>query len=199
MTNSKNYRGGARQGAGRKAAFGEPTTTLRIPVSARPVISAFLDILKTLGANQGPPLPADAWLPAHDAPKLELPVGLSKVSAGFPSPAEDFKDRELDINEFLISRPKSTAFFQVDGPSVQEFGIYDGDFVVVDRSKNPQSGQIVVAFVNGERLVKKYHITSDGRVFLVAGHPSFKPLEIKEGMELEVWGVVVGKFGKVPF
>lgn len=144
-------------------------------------------------------MPADAWLPALQAPKLELPVGLSKVSAGFPSPAEDFKDRELDINEFLIARPKSTAFFQVDGPSVQEFGIYDGDFVVVDRSKNPQSGQIVVAFVNGERLVKKYHVTSDGRVFLVAGHPSFKPLEITEGMELEVWGVVVGKFGKVPF
>ena len=105
---------------------------------------------------------------------MELPVGLSKVSAGFPSPAEDFKDRELDINEFLIARPKSTAFFQVDGPSVQEFGIYDGDFVVVDRSKNPKSGQIVVAFVNGERLVKKYHVTSDGKVFLVAGHPDFK-------------------------
>ncbi len=144
-------------------------------------------------------MPADAWLPALQAPKLELPVGLSKVSAGFPSPVEDFKDRELDINEFLIARPKSTVFFQVDGPSVQEFGIYDGDFVVVDRSKNPQSGQIVVAFVNGERLVKKYHVTSDGHVFLVADHPSFKPLEITEGMELEVWGVVVGKFGKVPF
>ena len=53
--------------------------------------------------------------------------------------------------------------------------------------------------MNGERLVKKYHVTSDGRVLLVAGHPSFKPLEITEGMELEVWGVVVGKFGKVPF
>lgn len=199
MTNSKDQRGGARPGAGRKAAFGEPTTTLRVPQSAKPAISAYLDALKTPAANQGLPLPAEAWLPALQAPKLELPVGLSKVSAGFPSPAEDFKDRELDINEFLIARPKSTAFFQVDGPSVQEFGIYDGDFVVVDRSKNPQSGQIVVAFVNGERLVKKYHVTSDGRVFLVAGHPSFKPLEITEGMELEVWGVVVGKFGKVPF
>lgn len=199
MTNSKDQRGGARQGAGRKAAFGEPTSTLRVPVSAKPVISAFLDALKTPAANQGPTLPADAWLPAQDPPKLELPVGLSKVSAGFPSPAEDFKDRELDINDFLISRPKSTVFFQVDGPSVQEFGIYDGDFVVVDRSKNPQSGQIVVAFVNGERLVKKYHVSGEGRVFLVAGHPGYKPLEIKEGMELEVWGVVVGKFGKVPF
>ena len=199
MTNSKDHRGGARPGAGRKAAFGEPTTTLRVPVSAKPAISTFLDGLKSSAANQPSPLPAEAWLPAQDPPKLELPVGLSKVSAGFPSPAEDFKDRELDINDFLISRPKSTVFFQVDGPSVQEFGIYDGDFVVVDRSKNPQSGQIVVAFVNGERLVKKYHVSGDGRVFLVAGHPGYKPLEIKEGMELEVWGVVVGKFGKVPF
>jgi DNA polymerase V len=199
VTNSKNHRGGARLGAGRKAAFGEPTTTVRVTISAKPGISAYLDALKIPAANQGPLLPADAWLPAMDAPKLELPVGLSKVSAGFPSPAEDFKDRELDINEFLISRPKSTVFFQVDGPSVQEFGIYDGDFVVVDRSKNPQSGQIVVAFVNGERLVKKYHVAGDGRVFLVAGHPDYKPLEIKEGMELEVWGVVVGKFGKVSF
>ena len=120
---NKKLKGGKRPGAGRKATFGEPTTTLRVPVSARPAITAFLDALKTPAANQGPPLPADAWLPDMDAPKLELPVGLSKVSAGFPSPAEDFKDRELDINEFLIARPKSTVFFQVDGPSVQEFGL----------------------------------------------------------------------------
>ncbi len=199
MTNSKEQRGGARPGAGRKAAFGEATTTLRVPESAKPAIRELLASFKSRAANQAPQLPAEAWLPALDAPKLELPVGLSKVSAGFPSPAEDFKDRELDINEFLIARPKSTVFFQVDGPSVQEFGIHDGDFVVVDRSKNPQSGQIVVAFVNGERLVKKYHVAGDGRVFLVAGHPDFKPLEIREGTELEIWGVVVGKFGKVSF
>lgn len=199
MTNSKEQRGGARPGAGRKAAFGEPTTTLRVPESVKPAIQALLQSFKSRAANQESPVPVDAWLPALDAPKLELPVGLFKVSAGFPSPAEDFKDRELDINEFLIARPKSTVFFQVDGPSVQEFGIYDGDFVVVDRSKNPQSGQIVVAFVNGERLVKKYHLAGDGRVFLVAGHPDFKPLEIREGTELEIWGVVVGKFGKVSF
>lgn len=170
---------------------------MRVPVGAKPVITTLLSAIKAQAANGSAPLPKDTWFPAVDAPKLELPVGLSKVSAGFPSPAEDFKDRELDINEFLISRPKSTVFFQVDGPSVQEFGIYDGDFVVCDRSKAPQSGQIVVAFVNGERLVKKYQQTADGRVFLVPGHPDYKPLEIKEGMSFEIWGVVVGKFGKV--
>ncbi len=132
-----------------------------------------------------------------DAPRLELPVCLFKVSAGFPSPAEDFKDRDLEINVFLISRPKSTVFFQVDGSSVKNFGICDGDYVVCDHGTTPASGQIVVAFVNGERLVKKCHVTKGGRVFLVPGHPEFKPLEIKEGMNFEIWGVVVGKFGKV--
>jgi len=157
-----------------------------------------LKSFKTQAANKQPPLPLNAWVPAADAPKLELPVGLSKVSAGFPSPAEDFKDRELDINEFLISRPKSTVFFQVDGPSVQEFGIYDGDFVVVDRSKipvGPDCGGLRQRRAPGQ----EYHVSSNGRVFLVAGHPDFKPLEIEDGMELEIWGVVVGKFGKVPY
>lgn len=191
--------GGTREGAGRKSAFGEAMTTMRVPPSAKPAIRAFLDALKAQAANQERPLPTGARIPAQDAPKLEVPVGLSPVSAGFPSPAEDFKDRELDINEFLIARPKSTVFFQVDGPSVQEFGVYDGDYVVCDRSKNPQPGQLVVAFVNGERLVKKYHVTSEGKTFLVAGHPDYKPLEIKEGTDFEIWGVVVGKFGKVDF
>lgn len=172
---------------------------MRVPPVAKPAIRAFLDTLKAQAAPQEQPLPTGAWIPAQDAPKLQLPVGLSPVSAGFPSPAEDFKDRELDINEFLIARPKSTVFFQVDGPSVQEFGVYDGDYVVCDRSKNPQPGQLVVAFVNGERLVKKYHVTSEGKTFLVAGHPDYKPLEIKEGTDFEIWGVVVGKFGKVDF
>ncbi len=170
---------------------------MRVPPSAKPAITAWLNSIKTQASNERLSLTEDSWIPAVDAPRLELPVGLSKVSAGFPSPAEDFKDRELDINEFLISRPKSTVFFQVDGPSVQDFGIYDGDYVVCDRGTTPASGQIVGAFVNGERLVKKYHVTKGGRVFLVPGHPEFKPLEIKEGMDFEIWGVVVGKFGKV--
>lgn len=186
-------------GSGRKAAFGEPTVTMRVPPSAKLAIQQLLQSFKSQAANQERPLLPDAWLAALDPPRQELSVGLSRVSAGFPSPAEDFKDRELDINEFLVPRPQSTVFFQVDGPSVQAFGIHDGDYVVCDRSKNPQSGQIVVAFVNGERLVKKYQVSSDGRVFLVPGHPDFQPLEIKEGMDFEVWGVVVGKFAKVDF
>ena len=123
MTNSKDQRGGARPGAGRKAAFGEPTTTLRVPISAKPSISAYLDALKTPAANQEPPLPADAWLPALEAPKLELPVGLSKVSAGFPSPAEDFKDRELDINEFTNLLPLEVdLLYRLGLCSIAQFG-----------------------------------------------------------------------------
>lgn len=171
---------------------------MRVPVSVKSQVVVYLEQLKQARTKVVRATP-DALYPALDAPKVEIPVGLSPVSAGFPSPAEDFKDRELDINEFLISRPKSTVFFQVDGPSVQEFGVYDGDFVVCDRSKNPQPGQLVVAFVNGERLVKKFHVTADGHTVLLPGHPDFKPLEIKDGMDFEIWGVVVGKFGKVGF
>jgi len=134
-----------------------------------------------------------SFVPMPHAPRLALPLDTVKVSAGFPSPAADYEDKRLDINEFLVRNPVSTFFFPVEGDSMQGAEIFDGDILVVDKSVRPRHGLIVVAFVNGERLVKRLY-RRGGRVALIAENPSYPALEIQEGMELEVWGVVVGKF-----
>jgi DNA polymerase V len=133
------------------------------------------------------------FVPLPDAPRLELPLDGVKVSAGFPSPAADYEDRRLDINDYLVRNPVSTFFFPVQGDSMQGAEIFDGDILVVDKSIRPQHGHIVIAFVNGERLVKRLFERA-GRVALVAENPAYPPLDIHEGTDLEVWGVVIGKF-----
>ena len=136
------------------------------------------------------------YLPALDPPLLFIPLGAAKVSAGFPSPAADYEDTRLDINDYLVRNPVSTFFFPVQGDSMQGAEIFDGDILVVDRSIKACHGQIVVAFVDGERLVKRLH-NRYGRVALVAENPAYPPLEIRGEMELVIWGVVVGKFKRL--
>lgn len=137
--------------------------------------------------------PPGLFIPLPDAPRQTLPLDAGKISAGFPSPAADYEDKRLDINEYLVRNPVSTFFFPVQGESMQGAEIFDGDILVVDRSIRPRHGHIVVAFVNGERLVKRLYRRA-GRVALIAEHAAYPPLDIVDGMELEVWGVVVGKF-----
>lgn len=139
------------------------------------------------------PMAAGLFVPLLGAPRLELPLGAVKVSAGFPSPAADYEDRRLDINEYLVRNPVSTFFFAVEGDSMEGAEIFDGDILVVDKSVRPRHGHIVVAFVDGQRLVKRLFRRA-GRVALVAENPNYPTLDIHEGQELEVWGVVVGKF-----
>jgi DNA polymerase V len=141
----------------------------------------------------GSGLPPGVFVPLPDAPRRPLPIDAIKVSAGFPSPAADYEDARLDINDYLVRNPVSTFFFAVQGDSMQGAEIFDGDILVVDRSVRARHGHIVVAFINGERLVKRLH-RRGGRVALVAENPIYPALEIRDGMDLEVWGVVVGKF-----
>jgi len=136
------------------------------------------------------------FIPLPDAPRLALPLDGVKVSAGFPSPAADYEDKRLDINDYLIRNPVSTFFFPVEGDSMEGAEIFAGDILVVDKSIPPQHGHIVVAFVNGERLVKRLH-HRHGRVALLAENPKYAALEISEAMELIIWGVVVGKFKRL--
>ena len=135
-------------------------------------------------------------LPELNPPQVLIPLGAAKVSAGFPSPAADYEDKRLDINEYLIRNPVSTFFFPVKGDSMQGAEIFDGEILVVDRSIKPAHGDIVVAFVDGERLVKRlYHRNS--RVALVAENPAYPALHIQGEMELMIWGVVIGKFKRI--
>jgi DNA polymerase V len=133
------------------------------------------------------------FVPLIPAPRLSLPVDTVKVSAGFPSPAADYEESRLDINEYLVRNPVSTFFFPVQGDSMDGAEIHDGDILVVDKSVRARHDHIVIAFINGERLVKRLYNRA-GRVALIAENPCYPPLEIQEGMELLIWGVVIGKF-----
>lgn len=138
-------------------------------------------------------LPPGSFVPLPGAPKRYLPLDEVRVSAGFPSPAADYEDKRLDINDYLVRNPVSTFFFVVEGDSMEGAEIFDGDVLVVDKSIRPRHGHIVVAFVDGQRLVKRLFRRA-GRVALHAENPRYPPLEIRDGQELLVWGVVVGKF-----
>ncbi len=120
---------------------------------------------------------------------IKLPMFTSGVSAGFPSPAEDFVERELDLNEFMITHPAATFFVKVKGDSMQGAQISDGDILVVDRSRQPANNSIVIAFVDGEFLVKR--ILKKGKsLFLIPENPKFKPIQITNEMDFTIWGVV---------
>jgi DNA polymerase V len=123
--------------------------------------------------------------------KLELPLYQVHISAGFPSPAEDNIDKHLDLNEYLIAHPAATYFVRVEGDSMIEAGIQSGDILIVDWLLEPRSGDIVIAMINGEFVVKTYHCQPDNKkCFLLAGNPKYPSIEITDHMDLEVRGVV---------
>ena len=112
-----------------------------------------------------------------------------KVEAGFPSPADDYIEGKLSLDEHLIQHRDSTFFVRAKGDSMVGAGIFDGDLLVVDRSLNPSSGDIVIAVLDAELTVKRL-IRRDGMVILKPENPEFKEIVLKEGQELQVWGVV---------
>ena len=114
-----------------------------------------------------------------------------KVPAGFPSPATDSLEEPINLNSLLIERPSSTFMMQVSGNSMDRAAILDGDYIVVDKSKNASSGKIVVAVLNGDMTVKYLQKTSSG-FCLKAANPKYAPIHVQEGHDLDIWGVVVG-------
>lgn len=118
-----------------------------------------------------------------------LPLYLDRVAAGFPSPADDYVEGHLDLHELTGAGSPSCYFLRVTGESMTGAGIHDGDVLVVDRAATPASGAVVVASVDGELTVKRYAVHA-GRAVLLAAHPAYPPIELAEGQELVVWGVV---------
>lgn len=111
------------------------------------------------------------------------------VQCGFPSPAEDHAEQRLDLSTLLIQQPDATFFMRVRGTSMRDAGIDDGDLVVIDRSVSAKHGQIVVAVVDGEFTIKR--LNKKGRqIRLDAANPTFPNIELKDGQELVIWGVV---------
>jgi DNA polymerase V len=121
--------------------------------------------------------------------KYCLPLFLNPVAAGFPSPATEFLDEYLDLNKHLIKQPASTFFLRVSGDSMLKAGIHPGDLLVVDRSLEPKDQHVVIAVVNGELVVKRFH-RKEEKMFLLAENEDYAPLTITEAMDFSIWGIV---------
>jgi DNA polymerase V len=126
-----------------------------------------------------------------DAVPLRLPIALfsTRVQAGFPSPADDYVEDRLDLNELLVRHREATYFLRVQGDSMVGAGIHPGDLIVVDRSIHPVDGHVVVAEVEGELTVKRLRFRQ-GAPELHPENPAFPILRFREGQELRIWGVV---------
>ena len=134
-------------------------------------------------------MPPDLSRPASGTRAIARPLLASRVEAGFPSPADDYVERSLDLNEELIHHPAATYFLRAGGRSMQGAGIHDGDLLVVDRSITPEVGMVVVAVVDGEFTVKRLARGKEGMV-LAAEHPGYAPIAIGPDTEVRMWGVV---------
>jgi len=120
---------------------------------------------------------------------IRLPLYNAGVSAGFPSPADDFIDKKLDLNEHLILHPEATFFVRVEGDSMINAGINSGDILIVDRALEPKHKKIVIAILDGDFTVKRMLIEDDN-IILMPENPDYSPTIIKKTTGLEVWGVV---------
>lgn len=121
--------------------------------------------------------------------QLGIPFFLERVSAGFPSPAEDYVEKTLDLNELCIQHPAATFFVRVQGESMVDAGIYPGDVLVVDRSLRATHGDIIIASLESEMTVKQLHL-SPLPVLLLPRNPAYQPTTIEGDMVMEVFGVV---------
>lgn len=127
-------------------------------------------------------------VPDFDAPALELPMFLSPAACGFPSPAQDYVEKTIDLNQICIEHPAATFYVRASGHSMVRKGIHDGDLLVIDRAVKARHGAIVLACLDGEFTVKELQETP--RPALLPANPDFPPIYPQEGQELEIFGVV---------
>jgi DNA polymerase V len=127
--------------------------------------------------------------PTQRPSKFRLPLFAGKVSAGFPSPAADYVDKSLSLDELLIQKPAATFFVRAQGESMLGAGIHPNDILVVDRSLKPVSGKIVICALNGELTVKRL-LQENDRWLLRAENRHYPDIELTDELDLVVWGVV---------
>ncbi len=124
-----------------------------------------------------------------DSLKSTIPFYQSPAACGFPSPAADYLEERLSLDQLLIEHPAATFFAKAQGCSMTGAGIHDGDLLIIDRALIAQSGDIIIALLDGELLVKRLKINKQGTA-LHSEHPDYLPIRLSEFQELDVWGVV---------
>jgi len=198
-THSLSSHGGKRLDAGRKfgtGKFGESTTVLRVPASQEPLIKHFLAAYQRKKLIINMDVVGEIIFPALNTLPINLPLYSSKVSAGFPSPAEDHIEKRLNPNDFLIDQMDATFFVTIEGYSMMDVGLLPNDKAVVDRSKQASIGDIVLAVIDGEFTIKSLGRNKEGNPRLLPANSTgaYSPIDIKEGMNFQIWGVVTGSF-----
>lgn len=126
----------------------------------------------------------------------KLPFFLSTISAGFPSPADDYIDKRLDLNDLLIKHQNATYYVEVAGDSMKDAGINNGDILIVDKALNPKNNSVIIALLDGEFTVKRI-MKKKEKTFLMPENNSYDPIEITNSDNFAVWGVVTYVVHKV--
>ena len=119
-----------------------------------------------------------------------IPLLTDSVSAGFPSPADDYTEENIDLNDHLIRNPFSTFFLRVKGDSMINSGIHDKDLIIVDKSLNPKPGNIVIAMIDGEFTVKRFSIKNN-KLYLKAENRNYPDFNLEDYSDVHIWGVVI--------
>jgi len=122
--------------------------------------------------------------------KFRIPLSNDSVSAGFPSPADDYTEENIDLNEHLISNPFSTFFLRVKGDSMINAGIKDKDLIIVDKSLIAKPGNIIIAMIDGEFTIKRLSIKND-ELYLKAENHNYPDFSFKNHIDVQIWGVVI--------
>jgi DNA polymerase V len=120
---------------------------------------------------------------------ITLPYADQGISAGFPSPADDFLDLSIDLNKELIKNPSATFYGRVRGDSMKDAGLENGDLLIIDKSLEPVDNKIAVCFIDGEFTVKRIKIEADS-VWLIAENKNYQPIKVTEDNEFLIWGIV---------
>ncbi|OJV46816.1 MAG: hypothetical protein BGO28_04235 [Alphaproteobacteria bacterium 43-37] len=202
-----NNHGGTRHGAGRPPGTGkykQPTTVVRIPQNLLPTVHA---LLKNPSPDYGSPTNNNHELAINplayphgegiasvssvdqSSTHALVPLYESRVAAGFPSPASDYEEGKIDLNDMLIRHPAATFLVRVQGESMLGAGIHPNDILVVDRSLTPNPGRIVIAVVDGELTVKRL-LKAHNQIILMPENEAFQPIHISDQQNFMVWGVV---------
>ncbi|MBO6960602.1 MAG: translesion error-prone DNA polymerase V autoproteolytic subunit [Prochlorococcus marinus CUG1438] len=122
--------------------------------------------------------------------KFKIPLLIDSVSAGFPSPADDYAEENIDLNEHLISNPFSTFFLRVKGDSMINAGIKDNDLIIVDKSLTAQLGNIIIAMIDGEFTIKRLSMKNN-ELYLKAENHNYPDFKFKNHIDVQIWGVVI--------